>query len=126
MLFASFLSAVRSESSEAEQTAMKNVGTTISHSSSFPFDTTDLSRVNSQYAHPPSTGTSRRRAHSDRLSRLLLASDAEAAAVAARPRVDTDGGAGKVGRHQNDRCLDSHGGSTLVDSASLHTAFSRH
>jgi len=26
---------------------------------------------------------------------------------AARPGVDTDSGAGKVGRHQNDRCLDS-------------------
>ena len=75
---------------------------------------------------PPSTGASRRRAHSDRFSRLLFASDAEAALVAARPRVDTDGGAGKVGRHQNDRCLDSHGRSTLVDSAALHTAFSRH
>src|SRR2546427_6195922 len=75
--------------------------------------------------HLSSTGASRRRAHSDRLPGLLFASDAEAAPVAARPGVDTDGGAGKVGRHQNDRCLDSHGGSTLVDSASLHTAFSR-
>src|SRR5713226_8870435 len=65
--------------------------------------------------HLSSTGASRRRAHSDRLSRLLFASNAEA-----------HGGAGKVGRHQNDRCLDSHGGSTLVDSASLHTACSRH
>jgi len=33
---------------------------------------------------------------SDRLSRVLLASDAEAALVAARPGVDTGGGAGKV------------------------------
>ncbi len=46
-----------------------------------------------------STGASRRRAHSDRLSRLLLASDAEAAAVAARPGVDTYGGVGEVGRN---------------------------
>src|SRR5229473_5536269 len=76
--------------------------------------------------HLSSIGASRRRAHSDRLSRLLLASDAEAAPVAARPGVDAYGGAGKVGRHQNDRCLDSHGRSTLVDSAALHAAFSRH
>src|ERR1700693_3495195 len=40
---------------------------------------------------------SRRRAHSDPLSRLPLASDAEAAHVAARPGVDAHGGAGKVG-----------------------------
>jgi len=41
-------------------------------------------------------------------------------------RVDAHGGAGEVGRNQNDRCLDSHGRSTLVDSAALHAAFSRH
>ena len=76
--------------------------------------------------HLSSTGASRRRAHSDRLPGLLFASDAEAAPVAARPGVDTDGGAGKVGRHQNDRCLDSDRRSTLVDSAALYTAFSRH
>src|SRR2546425_6740013 len=76
--------------------------------------------------HLSSTGASRRRAHSDRLPGLLFASDAEAAPVAARPGVDTDGGAGKVGRHQNDRCVDSYGRSTLVDSAPLYTAFSRH
>src|SRR5713101_2587353 len=75
---------------------------------------------------PPSTGASRRRAHSDRLPRLLFASDAEAAPVAARPGVDTDGSAGKVGRNQNDRCLDSDRRSTVVDSAALYTAFSRH
>src|SRR5260370_34108414 len=51
---------------------------------------------------PPSTGASRRRAHFDRLSRLLLAGNPEAAPVAARPRVDTDGGARKVSRNQND------------------------
>src|SRR6266852_4202678 len=76
--------------------------------------------------HLSSTGASCRRAHSDRLPRLLFASDAEAAPVTARPGVDTDGGAGKVGGHQNDRCLDSDGGSTMVDSAALHTAFCRH
>src|SRR6266567_534861 len=32
----------------------------------------------------------------------------------------------EVGRHQNDGCLDSDRRSTVVDSASLHTAFSRH
>src|SRR6266481_853432 len=52
--------------------------------------------------HLPSTGTSRRRAHSDRLPRLLFASDAEAAPVAARPGVDAYGGVGEVGRNQND------------------------
>src|SRR6266481_9216276 len=51
---------------------------------------------------PPSIGASRRRAHFDRLSRLLLASDAEAASVAARPGVDACDGTGEVGRHQND------------------------
>src|SRR5258708_26046298 len=51
--------------------------------------------------HLSSTGASRRRAHSDRLSRLLLASDAEAAAVAARPRVDPSGGTWEVGRNLN-------------------------
>src|SRR5260370_11633883 len=75
---------------------------------------------------PPSTGASRRRAHSDRLSRLLLAGNPEAAPVAARPRLDTHGGAGEVGGNQNDRCVDSHGRSTLADSAALHKAFSRH
>src|SRR5882724_2969005 len=49
-----------------------------------------------------STGASRRRAHSDRLSRLLLASDAEAAPVTARPRADAYGGTGEVSRNQND------------------------
>src|SRR5882762_1623435 len=77
-------------------------------------------------SHLPSTGTSRRRAHSDRLSRLLLASDAEAAPVAARPGVDTDGGVRKVSRNQNDRCVDSYGRSTVVDSAALHATFRRH
>jgi hypothetical protein len=48
-------------------------------------------------SHLPSTGASRRRSHSDRLSRLLLASDAEAAPVAARPGIDAYGGAGEVG-----------------------------
>src|ERR1700694_4238248 len=76
--------------------------------------------------HLSSTGASRRRAHSDRLSRLLLASDAEASPVAARPGVDTDGGVRKVSRNQNDRCVDSYGRSTMVDSAALHTACSRH
>jgi hypothetical protein len=57
---------------------------------------------------------------------LTTAMDALLGTLAARPGVDTDGGAGKVGRHQNDRCLDSYGRSTLVDSASLHTACSRH
>src|SRR5260370_28142550 len=52
---------------------------------------------------PPSTGASRRRSHSDRLSRLLLARDAQAAPVAAPPGADAHGRAGKVGRHQNDR-----------------------
>jgi hypothetical protein len=51
---------------------------------------------------PPSTGASRRRTHSDRLPRLLLTSDAEAASVAARPRADADGGVGEVGGNQND------------------------
>src|SRR5207249_7901462 len=63
---------------------------------------------------------------SERLPRLLFASDAEAAPVAARPGVDTNGGAGEVGRHQNDRCLDSDRRSTVVDSAALYTASSRH
>src|SRR5438445_2443109 len=76
--------------------------------------------------HLSSTGASRRRAHSDRLPRLLFASDAEAAPVAAGPGVDTDGGAGKVGRHQNDRRLDSDRRTTAVDSGALYTAFSRH
>src|SRR5712691_2551040 len=76
--------------------------------------------------HLPSTGTSCRRAHSDRLSRLLLASDTEASPVAARPRVDAYSGVGEVGGNQNDRCVDSYGRSTLVDSAPLHTTFSRH
>src|SRR5260370_41500113 len=52
--------------------------------------------------HLPSTGASSRRAHSDRLSRLLLASDTEAASVAARSRVDAYGGTGEVSRNQND------------------------
>jgi hypothetical protein len=76
--------------------------------------------------HPPSTGASRRRAHSDCLSRLLLGSDAEAASVAARTRVNAYGGVGEVGGNQNDRCVDSHGRSTMFDSAALHPAFSRH
>src|SRR5271169_1308464 len=76
--------------------------------------------------HLPSTGAPRRRAHSDRLSRLLLASDTEASPVAARPRVDAYRSAGEVGRNQNDRCVDSHGRSTLVDATPLYTAFSRH
>ena len=42
-------------------------------------------------------------------SRLLLASDAEAASVAARAGVDAYGGAGEVGGNQNDRRVDSHG-----------------
>src|SRR6266567_8762770 len=67
--------------------------------------------------HLSSIGASRRRAHSDRLSRLLLASDAEAAPVAARPRVDAHSSAGEVGRYQNDRCVDSYGRPTVVDSA---------
>jgi hypothetical protein len=50
-------------------------------------------------SHLSSTGASRRRPHSDRLSRLLFASNAEAAPVAARPGVDAHGGAGKVGRN---------------------------
>src|SRR5258705_4037996 len=73
--------------------------------------------------HLSSTGASRRRSHSDGLPRLLLASDTEAAAVAARPRVDAYSSAGEVGRNQNDRCVDSYGRSTLVP---LYTAFSRH
>src|SRR5713101_9601696 len=76
--------------------------------------------------HLSSTGASSRRSHSDRLSRLLLASDAEASLVAARPRVDAYSSAREVGRNQNDRCVDSYGRSTLVDSAALHTAFCRH
>ena len=51
---------------------------------------------------PPSTGASRRRAYSDRLSRLLLASDTEAAPIAARPRVDAYSGIGEVSGNQND------------------------
>ena len=38
--------------------------------------------------HSPSTGASRRRSHSDRLSRLLLADNPEATSPVARPRVD--------------------------------------
>src|SRR5487761_1130728 len=76
-------------------------------------------------SHLPSAGTSRRRAHSACLSRLLLASDAEASPVVARPGVDTYSSAGEVGRNPNDRRLDSDRRSTVVDSAALHTAFSR-
>src|SRR5271169_2909776 len=76
--------------------------------------------------HLPSTGASSRRSHSDRLSRLLLASDTEASPVAARPRVDAYSSAGEVGGDQNDRCVDSYGRSTLVDSAPLYTTFPRH
>ena len=76
--------------------------------------------------HLPSTGASRRCPHSDRLSRLLLAGNPEAAPVAARPRVDAHGGAGEVSRNANDRRLDSDGRSTLVDSAALHATLRRH
>src|SRR6202790_292400 len=76
--------------------------------------------------HLSSTGASRRRAHSDRLPRLLFASDTEASPVAARPRVDAYCSAGEVGRNPNDRCVDPYCRSTLVDSAPLHTTFSRH
>src|SRR6202035_3248222 len=74
----------------------------------------------------PSTGASRRRPHSDRLSGLLPADNPETSSLAARPGVDAHGGAGEIGRNQNDRCVDSYGRSTLVDSAALHTAFARH
>jgi hypothetical protein len=77
-------------------------------------------------SHLSSTGTSCRRTHSDRLSGLLLASDTEASAVAARPRVDAYSGVGEASGNQNDRCVDSYGRSTLVDSAPLHTTFPRH
>src|SRR5664279_188050 len=76
--------------------------------------------------HSPSTGASRRRSYSDRLSRLLLAGNPEAAPVAARPGVDAHGSAGEVGRNPNDRRLDSDGRSALVNPAALHATFRRH
>src|SRR5271169_5174160 len=76
--------------------------------------------------HSPSTGASRRRSHSDRLSRLLLADNPEATSPVSCPWFDPHSGAGEAGRNRNDRRLDSYGRSTLVDSAALHPDFLRH
>src|SRR5271167_2666946 len=92
-------------------------------------DRSSISVAQKRVGHPPhspSTGASRRCPHSDRLSRLLLAGNPEAAPVAARSRVDAHGSAGKTGRNPNDRRLDSDGRSTLVNSAALHATLRRH
>ena len=60
------------------------------------------------------------------LSRVLLAGHSAAPSAGARAGVDTYGGTGEVGRHQNERCVDSYGRWALVDAAALHPAFSRH
>jgi hypothetical protein len=82
--------------------------------------------VSFSYLSSPPEDTKQLTSNSDRLSRLLLASDAESSPLAACSRVDVHGGAGEVGRKQNDRCVDSYCRSTLVASGSLHTACPRH